>query len=280
MSIGIKRSGVDELQKYIDELNRLAENKFASSEGSKQIMSYIFGKHKRDEIGLEVYNAGDREPRSSVMDSFDYDFAVQKYRKSDFRFKFVKHYMKHIEATYGIQIFNCKFERPRVDSPFLNFFIYLWKDDPTIHYIIEDPQHIFVMAFYKILSENPLPGISKDLHVQFIQKNIRKVMNGKVLRLTWKDIHTTIQDVFPQVAELSYWSVFYVFIRNEDFKAVEDNILLLDQIKEYCFKMAKKHDEDNILDWDQFQIRVDSNENYNGGYQYFNSDLMSDCLLY
>lgn len=113
MSIGIKRSGVDELQEYIDELNRLAENKCASSEGRKQIMSYIFGKYKRDEIGLEVYNTRDRESRSSVMDSFDYDFAVQKYRKSDFRFKFVKHYMKRIEATYGIQIFNCKFERPR-----------------------------------------------------------------------------------------------------------------------------------------------------------------------
>jgi len=216
------------------------------------------------------------------MESLDYDFAIQKYTKNDFRYKFVKRYIEYVKNTYKIDIFNCKIKRPKPDSKFLNFYIYLWEDDPAISYRIEDPLHFYITSFYKILDRYPLPQISKDLHIQFFQKNIKHVMYGKILDLTWHDIHESISGIFPQVANMSCWSAFYIFIKTEDFQLVVENTLLLSQIKKYCFEMAKKNDTHGILSFEEFYIRVDDYENYHsiGGYNYFNSDYMFDCLKY
>lgn len=240
------------------------------------------GKRVHKENSLDIYMTKENEPRSSVMESSDYDFAMQKYTESDFRFRFLQEYKNYIKLAYGVQIFNCKFELPQSDCNFLNFFIYLWEEDLTVQYRIEDPGNHFITAFYKILKDYPLPAITEQLRLQFLIKNIRRVMYSRVLELTWADIHLSIKNIFPEVVDLSYWSVFYVFIKREEFNAVVENTLQLNQIKEYCFKMAKIHDVNNILSSEQFQIRIDNYDNYKsiGGYNYFNSDYMFNCLLY
>ncbi len=242
----------------------------------------IKGKRVHNESSLGIYSAKENEPRSSVMESSDYDFAVQKYTKSDFRFRFVHEYINYIKLTYGVEIFNCKFELPQSDCNFLNFYIYLWEDDPTIQYRIEDANNHFIMAFYKILKDYPLPAVTEQLRLQFLIKNIYHVMHGRVLKLTWEDIHLRIKDLFPQIADISYWLVFYVFIKKEEFQVIIENTLQLNQIKEYCYKMSKIHDINNILCFEQFQIRIDNYDNYQliGGYNYFNSDYMFNCLLF
>lgn len=239
-------------------------------------------KKKHNVCSLDIFNAKNDEPRSSVMDSSDYDFALQKYTETDFRYKFVQEYMKHIEFVHGIKIFNCKFERPQPDSDFLNFYIYLWKDDPNISYRIEDPHYFYITAFYKVLSENPLPSVTKELHIQFLLKNVWSVMYGKVLDLTWHDIHLSISGIFPEIADMSYWSNLYIFIKSDEYEKVVKTPAILSQIKQYCYNNAVEHDIHNILDFDQFHIRVDNYENYQsiGGYNYFNSDFMFNCLLY
>lgn len=246
------------------------------------------GKQTQPEISLDIvdaldiYNAKENEPESSVMASIDYDFAIQRYPKTDFRFRFVQEYMKYIKTTYGVEIYNCKFERPRTDCNFLNFYIYFWEDDLTLQFRIEDSNNHFVTAFYKVLKDYPLPAVTEQLRLQFITRNIRRVMFGKILELTWRDIHLSINDSFPEVADLSFWSVFYVFIKKEAFHEVIENTFKLTQIKEYCFKMAKTHDVHQILDFEQFQIRIDNYDNYHsiGGGNYFRSDYMINCLLY
>jgi len=246
------------------------------------------GKQVQHEISLDIvdaldiYKAKENEPESSVMDSLDYDFAIQKYPKTDFRFRFVQEYMKYIQTTYGVEVYNCKFERPETNSIFLNFCIYFWEDDLTLQFRIENTNNHFVKAFYKILKDYPLPAVTEQLRLQVITRNIRRVMFGKILDLTWRDIHLSIKDRFPEVADLSFWSVFYVFIKKEVFHAVIEDTSQLTQIKEYCFNMAKTHDVHQILDFEQFQIRIDNYDNYQsiGGGNYFNSDYMINCLLY
>lgn len=249
----------------------------------KKTMNFNFwGKKRHNNNSLDIYNTKGNEPCSSVMESGDYDFAKQKYPESDFRCKFVQEYIKHIELIYGIKIYNCKFERPQPDGKFLNFYIYLWEDDPTVYYRIEDPNHFYAKAFYKILNENSLPAVTKELPIQILLKNISRVMHGRVLDLTWHDIHILIKEIFPEIADLNYWSDFYVFIKKDEYEKVVKTTSRMDQIKEYCYKSATKNDVHHILNFDQFHIRIDNYENYRliGGYNYFNSDFMFNCLLY
>ena len=238
-------------------------------------------KHNIAQYGLDVYNTKENEPTSSVIESSDYDFATLKYSKKDFRYQFVENYIKYMMKNYGVTIFNCKFERPCSDSDFVNLFIYLWEDDPDIKYRIENSNNNFVVAFYEILNSYNLPAITKETRIQFIVKNIRSVMEGRCLNSTWYDIHNSIKITFPEIAELSYFAYFYLFIEKDKFDILIKNTHYLEKLKRYCFDAAKKHDINNILEYTQFHIRIDNYENYLsiGGQHYFNSDLMFDCLL-
>ncbi len=99
---------------------------------------FLFSKAKQTPMptgsGLDIYNTKENEPKSSVVESSDYDFAMLNYTKHDFRYEFVESYMKYIKNCYGITVFNCKFERPKTEIDFINFYIYLWEDD-LIFYI-------------------------------------------------------------------------------------------------------------------------------------------------
>jgi len=164
----------------------------------------------------------------------------------------------------------------------LKIYIYLWENDPDIHYRIENLHHSYIKSFYKILDKHNLPGIMRETRIQFIVKNIRSVMYGRIINLTWRDIHCSIKEDFSEIADLSSWSNLYVFIKKEEFSEVIENIPHLESIKKYCYEKAKKHDVNGILSFKEFHIRIDNYENYQsiGGQHYFNSDLMFDCLLF
>lgn len=230
--------------------------------------------------GLEIYNSKEGEPQSSVMESIDYDFAVHRYNKSDFRFTFISKYIKYFKENINIEIFNCKFERPRNDSNFINFYIYLWKENPDVQYRIEENTKNYVKVFYEILKNNSLPGITETTNVQFLIKNILTTMISHSTSSAWHNIHNSINSVFPKVSKLSYWNVFYVFINDNDFESVVSDTDYLYEIRLFCYKATKACDMDNVVEFNNFHIRIDNFKNYQsiGGQHYFNSDLMSSCL--
>ena len=208
-------------------------------------MQFLFRKKGRNNR-LEIYQPKENEPNFSVVDSHDL-FALYKYPENDFRYQFIQEYIKEIESSYYIKIFNCKFGHPRPDSDCLNFYIYLWEDDPTIQIRIENPNHFYVTTFHKILNKNPLPYVHKDLPIQFFPRNIWRIMYCRALDLTWHEIYKSLQENFPEIVASKFWYTFIYLLKVKS-STIYSKHPRLKEIKTYCFNCAKKHDVHNILD--------------------------------
>ena len=235
--------------------------------------------------GLEYYNKKPNEPESSVMESLDYNFSVLRYPNGSPLKKFVDEYIIAVKNNLDINLFNCRFERPKIGSDylnFLNFYIYLKGIDPLelgIFYVI-DEEHDLKKIFYEILEKNKLPAVDKNTRIQFFIKDFEKNSRNFAISRACDDIHREIKVLYPDVLALSYWSCFYVFIDEDVYEKIITDTELLKEIKEYCYRAVKKHDKDNVWNRDNFYIRIDNHKIYKeiGGYNYFNSDYMDECM--
>ncbi|MEG0452315.1 MAG: hypothetical protein RR558_04545 [Coprobacillus sp.] len=230
---------------------------------------------------IDNYNTKPSEPESSVIECGDYEFATTHYQKHDFRYKFVQAYIQYIKNTYNIDIYTCKFERPKNDSTFINLYIYLYHDEDKYRYRIEDKKDKFIISFYKVLKEYPLPVINENFHLQFLMKNISSVMYDKVLKETFYEIRESIKKEFIEIESFTHWNTLYVFIKEEYFDTLIQDTEYLLKIKAYCYEAALRHNPDDILKDRTFSIRVENYAIYKsiGGQHYFNSDYMFDCLV-
>ena len=233
---------------------------------------------------LSFYDRQSNEPESSVLGSCDYDFSVTRYPKESQLKIFVDAYIARVKRDLGIDVFNCRFERPYRNSDFVNFYIYLTDLDPYldlgIYYRIEEKEHNLIKIFYEVLKDNKLPAIDTETRLQFLLKSFRKNSQERATYFTWHDIHDEIETVFPEVASLNHWCGFYLFIKDDDFEETIANIEYLKRIKDYCYNATKKHDIDNVFTEDNFHITIDNWKNYEeiGGQHYFNSDRMSGFM--
>lgn len=243
----------------------------------------LFQNNNSEEIeSLDFYNTKPNEPSSSVMKSLDYEFATQKYKEDDFRYIFTNQYIEYVFKNLGIKLYNCKFSRPMPDSNFLNFYIYYFDELQTKEYRLEDMNDLMILAFYEVLENNKLPGITPTTRIQFMQKSIKSIMLAHIVVLACKDIEKNIKTVFPQVASVSFWeSTPYIFIAEESFNTLIENTKYLHSLKEYCYNHVKKYDKYNHLRFEEFHIRVEDYGRYSsiGGFFYYRSDYMTDCLL-
>ena len=235
-------------------------------------------------VTLEYYDIKPDEPHSSVMGSLDYDFSISRYPEESQLRNFVETYILAVNNTLGVNLFNCRFERPRTNVLFVNFYIYLRDVDPNtlgIFFRIEDDSHDLIKIFYEVLENNEIPAIDTKTNIQFIVKNFEDNSKARAINLAWHSIHTKIKTIFPEVVSLSSWNYLYVFIKNDIFEETIVNIELLEKIKQYCYTVTKKHDIDNVWNSDNFYIRIDNWKNYEeiGGQHYFNSASMFDCLI-
>ena len=265
--------------------------KFKKSKDKKKkieegLLSIIRKKHNRaqEKISgerLDLFNSKAGEPKSSVIESGDYEFAIAKYNNQDFRYKFVMKYSDIMGKEYDVEVYNCKFERPTEDSTFINFYVYVSENDSDVNYRVDDTKNKFKMAFIKTMSEVKIQGLNQKSRVQVIIKNIYNVMYGEILNNVWHDINKTIHGKFPEIELLSYWSNLYVFISDDYYNKIFANMDRLQMIKRYCYDVALKYDIHKILDYQKFKIRVDNIANYRaiGGQHYYNSDCMFDCPL-
>ena len=233
---------------------------------------------------LEYYNIKPNEPHSSVMESLDYDFSIFRYPEGSQLRKFVESYILTVNNNLGLNIFNCRFEKPQNDASFVNFYIYLSNVDPDtlgIFFHIDDDNHDFIKIFYEVLENNKIPVIDANTNIQFIVRNFENNSKARAMNLAWHDIHNKICTIFPEVVSLSCWNYLYVFIKNDIFKETVVNIELLEKIKHYCYTATKKHDIDNVWNSENFHIRIDNWKNFEeiGGQHYFNSDSMFDCII-
>ncbi|BBB90975.1 hypothetical protein MAMMFC1_01642 [Methylomusa anaerophila] len=214
------------------------------------------------------------------MESLDYDFAVSRYSKEDFRYEFVNAYIACVKGLCNKIIYNCKLERPRNDSEFLNFYIYMENPDSNVQYRIDNPKHEYILAFYEVLKKCNLQGITMNTRIQFILKDIVKTMKATAVTKAWKDIHEPIGNLFPECAYLSAWEIyFYVFIQNDKYEKLLADEARMEEIKRYSYKAVKRCDKDNVWKYEEYRIKVDNYKIYHdiGGRNYFNSDAMNLC---
>lgn len=242
----------------------------------------IFSKNNSN-IGLEIYDRKWGEPESSVLDSHDYNFATAQYEQADFRAVFIKEFIKNVQKKTGFSIFNCRFEHPRADSIFLNFYVYLLhskQEDLGTKYRIKDSKNVLVKCFSKTIKKRRLVAVTKKTDIQFIVKSFEKVARGYSLSLTWKYINKPILTKFKEIKHLTFWKCYYVLIDDERFEELIADKIYLSSIKKFLFDATKRWDNDNVWAFNDFQIRIDKYSTYiNYGQHYFNSDAMTDCLL-
>lgn len=230
---------------------------------------------------LNLYNKKTEDSESSVMESLDYDFAVSRYSKDDFRYEFINAYTAYVEKHCNKVIYNCKFERPRNDAEFMNLYIYMENPDPNIRFRIDNPKHEYILAFYEVLKKCSLRGITMDTRIQFILKDIVKTMKATAVKKAWQDIHEPIKDIFPECMYLSSWGLyFYVFINSDVYEKILKDKERLKEIKRYCYEAVKKYDKDNVWTYEEYHIQLDNYKTYQeiGGRNYFNSDAMNSCF--
>lgn len=214
------------------------------------------------------------------MESLDYDFAVSKYSKDDFRYEFVNAYIAYVKEFCNKNIYNCKFERPRNDAKFLNFYIYIENPDPDVQYPIDNPKHEYILAFYEVLKKCSLRGITMDTRIQFILKDILKTMKVTTIAKAWQDIHEQIENLFSECACLSARGIyFYVFIHSDKFEKLLKDEARMKEIKRYTYEAIKRCDKDNVWKYEDYCIKIDTYKIYQeiGGRNYFNSDAMNLC---
>jgi hypothetical protein len=226
---------------------------------------------------LSVYDSG---RSASFVSSAEYAAATEKYGTDDFRFSFIQKYKEHLQGLLGIPVYNCRLERLERGCGFLNFTVYLIGASVRDCFF-EETEKLTTDAFFHILAKNPLPALTSSSTVHFSVKNVKAVMYRQILELTLKDIAKTICRDFPEIDSVSSWSELYLFIKEDSFGRLLGDGARLGQIKEYCYKNAKKHDDNSILTPSDFRIRVDNCAHYNsiGGGRYFGSDLMLECPL-
>lgn len=235
-----------------------------------------------NEKNLSLYNRRPGEPESFVIDSLDYDFAISKYGENDSRYKFINAYTKHVMENYNKVIYNCKVERPRYDSKFLNVYIYLKDLDGDVHGRIDDPAHKFILSFHEVLKTWRLPGITENIRIQFVLKDIVKIMKAAPIAKAWHDINNQICILFPECAHIASWgSCFYVFIHSDKYDQLIKNKAKLEEIKKYCYEATKRYDINNVLKYEEYYILIDNYKTYKeiGGQHFFNSDAMNRCSL-
>lgn len=242
-------------------------------------------KKKKDSIingnNLSLYDRKLGEPEYFGSDSLDYDFAVSKYGENDFRYKFINAYTKHVMENYNKVIYNCKVERPDYDSEFLNVYIYLKDLDGDVRGRIDDPSHGFILSFHEVLKTWHLPGITENTSIQFILKDIVKIMKAAPIAKAWHDINKQIGSLFPECARIASWgSCFYVFIHSDKYEQLIENKAKLEGIKKYCYEATKRYDIDNVWKYEEYYILIDNYKTYKEfGQHFFNSDAMNQCLL-
>lgn len=230
---------------------------------------------------LDIYNLLPCESESSVMESSDYDFATTKYQIHDFRYKFVHEYILYIKVNNNIEIYNCKFNRPKFSSNFINFYIYMKNPDKRLLFTrIEDRNNVYVSSFYEVLKEFRLPAITVNTRIQFIVRDINVVMKAYGYSHAWNWLHNNINKKFLEIESLNYWNTYYVMIKTEYFHKIIEDKEYLEKIKTYCYKYVKECDADNVWTYEEFHIRFEDYNIYRSlGQHYFNSDAMFECLL-
>lgn len=236
--------------------------------------------YKDDKDTLSFYDYTINEPKASVIESGDYEFAVSRYKVDDFRFGFVNQYMYRLNKNNNYSVKNLKIQRPENNSTFLNCYIYLDKSDYGSFHRIGNKDNVLITTFYEVLEDFCLPAISEDLRVQFIIRDYSSILRANAINRVWSEVRSEVLRKYKEVKSLSFWGSYYIFFKSKEFnKVIEDNVYL-EAIRNHCFSIVHAHDSDKCWTYDEFHILVDDYENYSllGGQHYFNSDAMNNVI--
>lgn len=231
----------------------------------------------------EVFSYVYGEPKSSPVPNGDYEFATARYPKSNFRHAFVEKYISHIVGETGERIYNCRFEKPRKEINLIHFYIYKHIREGDIVGRIKSPDNYYVKAFYDVLEQVPAGGITRETKLTMFVRDIDLVLQSYVIDKSIIHMNEVLLSGYPfeECYGATYWDkMVYVFIKGRYYDSLINNPERLEEIKNYCFKIAKAYDNDKVFTMENFFIRI---ENYDvfkemGGYNYFNSEQMSRCI--
>ncbi len=217
------------------------------------------------------------EPRSSVMSSMDYVFATAVYPEEDLRRRFVDAYRENLKKA-SIEIYNMRFDQPDDMKEALNIYVYLYEDDPTVRYRVEDPQHILITTFYDTMEQCPLPNV--PLYRQILVKNITTVMRETLLIRNCEQIRESLALEFPEIRRVHVYGSLYLFVKSDAFARLSSDLQRLERIRTLVYSVVSEEDSDKVLDKQDLRLYIDDIAIYNqiGGHNYFCSDYKLQCL--
>lgn len=233
-----------------------------------EVFSYIYG-----------------EPKSSPVPNLDYEFATARYSNSNFRRAFVDKFIRYIAADSEIEIYNCRFEKPRNEINLINFYIYKKLDEDEKPGRIKDPDNYYITSFYEVLKQSPTGGLTPETKMNFYIRDIELILQSNVIDKSIRHINEVLLSGYPfeECYGATYWDkIPYIFIKGKYYDAVLEDFDKIADIKAYCFQIVKAYDKDKIFTMDSFKICIESYDIYRdlGGYGYFNSDRMKECPMY
>jgi hypothetical protein len=217
------------------------------------------------------------EPRSSIQSSKDYEFATTFYPDEDLRRRFVDLYRENLKKA-SIDMYNMRFDQPDEMSDALNIYVYLYEDDPTVRYRVEDSQHVLITTFFDTMEQCPLPNV--PLYRQILVKNITTVMRETLLTKHCEQIKETLAPEFPEIRRVHVYSSLYLFARSDAFADLRDDSKRLAKIRKLIYSVIKKEDKDKILGPNDLKLFIDDIAVYNqiGGHNYFCSEYKMRCV--
>ena len=221
--------------------------------------------------------------KHSVCPSLDYPFAIEKYKKTDSRYKLVNAFERLIFDSKGIEIFNCKIAIPKPTDDFYNVYIYLkdikkelGEDDTPLF----NQNESFIELFNQVLLMYPIKEL-KDRKLNrngiFIQ-DFNTCAKAFAISSSFHALKAAVKQQYPQIEYLTYCdTIIYVFFpENVNFDAFLDKENIKN-FKQFSYKIIEQYDIEQVWTADTLSFMLDDFAIYKsiGGQHYFNSNAMS-----
>lgn len=266
-----------------ENINKHKKNKEVSDETITDIDKKSYILPERPKLGKPKLDPSETfvvllpgEPRSSVLSSQDYPFATAVYPDGDLRRRFVDLFRENLKKA-SVEMYNMRFDQPDDMADSLNIYVYLYEDDPTVRYRVENSQHILITTFYDTMEQCPLPNV--PLYRQILVKNITTIMRETLLTRHCEQIRDALAPEFPEIKRVHVYGSLYLFVKSDAFLALQGDSRKLARIRKLVYSVIKNEDKDKILGSKDLRLFIDDIDIYNqiGGHNYFCSDYKLQC---
>ncbi len=216
------------------------------------------------------------EYEHSVMPSLDYPFVTSFYPSDVPRYALKQEFERLLWHHKKIQIYNCKFQTPRISPQLLNVYVYLYDSEIVIHNNEENED--FLELFKTALKTVPIIQATSKISRVFLE-DYSRCSKAHSLEQSAMELKNELHKNYSFFEDVSIWlDCAYVFFSNKEYNKIRFDSGRKEKLRQLCYNIVKKYDLDNIWSYDEFHLRLDSQKHYDQypGRHYFNSDAMDE----